>query len=405
MNSPFRAIQVSDHVWWVGAIDWDLADFHGYSTPRGSTYNAFLIDAETVTLVDTVKTEYVDELMARISSFIHPERIDLVVSNHSEPDHTSGLAEVIRLTNPKRVVASKAGVKALAAHYSLPVEVEAVGEGQTIDLGGGLDLVFHETRMAHWPDSMMCTLGAERVLFSNDIFGLHLAGGERFDGAVDPAVLLQEATAYYANIFWPVSPAVAGVLKKIDALPRPPAVIAPDHGPVWRDSPGTILDLYRGWVEGKTVNKAVVVYDTMWGSTAKLAHAAAEGLIAGGMGVKLLPLSKSPRSEIAAELLEASALLVGTSNLNGRMLPRLADVLTYLGGLKPKSRPMKGAVFGSYGWADKASRQVREWLEAMQVELVADPLSVNYVPDREALNSARKLGKQVAQEASVARSR
>ncbi|MDP8207664.1 MAG: FprA family A-type flavoprotein [Candidatus Electryonea clarkiae] len=391
----FRPIQISDNVFWVGAIDWELANFHGYATERGSTYNAYLVLADKITLIDTVKKPFVREMMGRINSVVHPSRIDYIVSNHSEMDHTGALPEVLDIIQPERIFASGKGVETINAHFHNDMEIQSVKDGDTLDLGN-MNLSFLDAKMVHWPDSMFTYLDRDRILFTNDAFGMHLATAERFDDEIDDWILHHEAKTYFANILWPFAPSVGKVLEKVGKFENPIDIIAPDHGPVWRTKVKWILDLYHEWVEHKTANKAVVVYDTMWQSTALMARAIGEGLLSGGMEIKLMPLSRCTRSSIAKEALDAKMLVIGSPNLNSNLFPTIADILTYLQGLKPRKHKIYGASFGSYGWSPAAAKKVEKMLEEMNVEIVADPLQIKYVPDDTALSKCFEYGSEIA---------
>jgi len=394
MQTSFGAVRVSEHVYWVGAVDWEIRDFHGYATNRGTTYNAYLVMAEQVTLIDTVKAPFRDELLSRVASVVAPSDISVIVSNHAEMDHTGSLPDVIDIVRPDRVVASKMGVKALEQHFHGRFEVTAVEDGGELSLGD-LTLSFLETRMLHWPDSMFSYLKEDEVLFSQDAFGMHLASTERFDDELDEALLYEEAEKYYANILMPYSPVVAGLLARFEKLALPVKLVVPDHGPIWRTRFPMILEAYAKWAAQKPTLKAVVVYDTMWGSTGKMARAIADGLAAGGAKPKLVPLQGSHRSDVAAELIEAGALLVGTPTINNNYFPSLGDVFSYLKGLRPRN--LVGAAFGSYGWSGEGVAQVNDVLRDMKVELVSDGVSVRFVPDEEALEECRGLGRAVAE--------
>ena len=321
MLTSFGAVQISEHVYWVGAVDWEIRDFHGYATDRGTTYNAYLVLADKVTLIDSVKAPFRDELLARITSVVDPSDIDIVVSNHAEMDHSGCLPDVVDVIQPEHVYASKMGVKALQSHFHGRFEVTPVEDGGTLDLGN-VELTFLETRMLHWPDSMFTYLAADQVLFSQDAFGMHLASTERFDDGVDEGVLDDEAAKYYANILMPYSPMVKKLLARVKELDLPFKLVAPDHGPIWRSRFATAVESYERWAEQKPTLKAVVVYDTMWGSTAKMARAIADGLAAGGAKPSLIPLQGSHRSDVAAELLEAGALLVGYPDHQQQHVPQ-----------------------------------------------------------------------------------
>jgi flavorubredoxin len=338
MKSPYKAVKVTDDVWWVGAVDWNIRDFHGYRTSRGSTYNAYLIMADKITLIDTVKAPFREEMMARIADVVEPARIDYIVSNHAEPDHSGCLPEAIAAIRPEKVFTSAVGSKTLRELFSFETELTAVRDGETLGLGNRT-LTFMETRMLHWPDSMFTYLNEEELLFSQDGFGMHLASLERFDDQLDPAILDYEAATYYANIILPYSALVLKLLEKVAAAGLSVKMIAPDHGPVWRKDIGGIIGRYATWAAQKPTAKAVVVYATMWHSTEKMARAIGEGLAAGGLRVKLMSMDEVHRSDVVYELLCAGAIAVGSSTLNNNLLPGMADVLTYLRGLKPQARP------------------------------------------------------------------
>jgi len=394
MNTPFKATKITDRVYWVGAIDWELRDFHGYSTNRGSTYNAYLVVDDKVTLVDTVKAPFRDEMLSRVASVVEPANIDFIISNHSEMDHTGSLPEVIRLTNPEKVFASANGVKALASNLHHEYEVTAVGDGQALKLGD-LSFQFLETKMLHWPDSMFTYLADEEFLFSQDGFGMHLASTERFADEISETVLLEEGAKYYANIILPYSNFVLKTLARVRELGIPVKHIAPDHGPIWRGAGiPRILELYTKWAGQKPSRKAVVVYDSMWHSTALMAKAIGEGLAAGGASPRLMHLGGCHRSDVLTELLEAGALLVGSPTINGTIFPTVADVLAYIKGLRPKN--LIGAAFGSYGWGAAAVKQIRCVLDEINVEPVGEDISVEFVPDGESLNRCVDLGHAVA---------
>jgi flavorubredoxin len=394
MSDALQAVRVTDRVYWVGARDWEIREFHGYRTSRGTTYNAFLILADKVTLVDTVKAPHRREMMARIRSVIEPEKIDYIISNHSEMDHSGCLPETIAAVKPEKVFASASGVRALEAHFHLGGGIQAVKTGDTLSLGN-MNVTFVEAKMLHWPDSMVSYLAEEKVLFSQDAFGQHLASETLWADEVPREILLEEAAKYYANILLPFSPLITKALDTLAKMNLDLAVLAPDHGPLYRRDLGWILDLYGRWAEQKPTRKALVVFDTMWESDALMAEAVAEGLAAGGARpVKVLSLHSSHRSDVATEILEAGALVVGSPTMNNTLFPTVADVLCYLEGLKRKN--LVGAAFGSYGWSGEAVKRLEEWLGKMGVALAAEGVKVQYVPDSEALARCRSLGETVA---------
>ena len=395
MSNVYSAIKISEHVYWVGAIDWPIRDFHGYTTPHGSTYNAYLVMGDKITLIDAVKAPFKEEMLARIKSVIDPAQIKYIISNHSEMDHSGCLPEVIDLIKPEKVFASAVGVRTLQEIFHGPQEIVPVKDGETLSLGN-MELSFMETRMIHWPDSMFTYLAAERVLFSQDAFGMHLATLERFADEIPAATLEYEAATYYANIVLPYSQVVLKALEKVAKTGWKINIIAPDHGPVWRKDISTIIGLYQKWAAQKPAAKAVVVYATMWHSTEKMAAVIAESLAQEGIKVKLLSMNEAHRSEVVYEVLDAGALIVGSSTLNNNILPQMADVMTYLKGLKPAN--LIGAAFGSYGWSGESVRDLEQMLKDMKVEITSPAVSVRFVPDNAVLEKCRELGKTTAAE-------
>ena len=394
MKGTFQAVQITDRVYWVGAIDWNLREFHGYATPRGTTYNAFLVLADKVTLIDTVKAPFFDEMLGRIASVIAPSDIAYVVSNHSEMDHSGSLPRLIEAANPEDVFASAQGVKALEAHFHTDGSVRAVKDGERVSLGD-VELTFIETRMLHWPDSMFTLMADEGVLFSQDAFGMHLASSELFADRLDQSLLEFEAGKYYANILMPLSNLVKKLLGKLAGALGDVKMILPDHGPIWREDVSWIVDRYAKWAERKPTKKALVVYDTMWESTDMMARAIADGLMAGGAKPTLMRAARAHRSDIATELLDAGALIVGSPTVNNTIFPGMADVMTYVKGLRPQN--LIGTAFGSYGWSGEAVRQLTDMLAEMKVDVVGDGVKCQYVPDGHALAACRSLGIHIAE--------
>lgn len=379
MENYLKAIQITEKVWWVGAIDWNLREFHGYRTARGSTYNAYLVVADKITLIDTVKAPFKDEMMQRIASVIgDPARIDYIISNHAEMDHSGSLPQVMAEVKPEKVFASVMGVKALDAHFRIGTALTAVKTGDVISLGN-MSVTFVETRMLHWPDSMVSYIPEQKILFSQDGFGMHLATDRIFADQNDSAVVEQEMRKYFANILLLYAPQVLKLLEDLPKLNLAIDVIATDHGPIWRgEQLGRPLELYKKWASQVPENRAVVVYSTMWHSTEKMATAIADGLRSAGTQVKVMSLEANTRSDVATEILCAGALVVGSPTINNQMYPAVADVLCYLKGLRPKN--LLGAAFGSFGWSGEAVAQINEQFAAMKLELAAEGLKLKYVP-------------------------
>ncbi|MHB9036914.1 MAG: FprA family A-type flavoprotein [Armatimonadota bacterium] len=389
-----QPIEIKKNVHWVGAVDWDIRDFHGYSTPQGTTYNSYLAIDRKIALFDTVKKSHSAKLLDHISQVIDPEKIDYIVVNHVELDHSGALPELIELVKPEKIFCSANGKKAMLAHFhrdDWPYEVMA--NGQTLSLGEKT-VRFLETRMLHWPDSMFSYLEEDKLLISQDAFGQHWANCRRFDDEVDQSQLMYEAAKYYANILMPYSSLVQKLLTEVRDMGLDIDMIAPDHGMIWRTNPGQVIEAWDKWSKQETLNKALVVFDTMWQSTEQMALAVADGLIREGVSVKVMNLQVSHRSDVVTELLDSRAVVLGSSTLNNGILPRMADVLSYMKGLRPANKI--GAAFGSYGWGGESVKLLNGAMEEMKFEIIDPGVRVNYVPTEADLAQCAELGRKVA---------
>lgn len=385
-------VELKKGIYWVGAIDWNIRDFHGYSTSLGTTYNAYLILDEKNVLVDTVKAPFYSEMLGRISEIIDPSKIDLIVSNHVEMDHSSSLPQIVeRIGNPL-VITSERGQKGLEKHYKRKMNFKVVKTGDTISIGKRT-LAFIEAPMLHWPDSMFTYVKEDRVLLPNDAFGQHIASTFRFEDELGDEVM-KHAAKYFANILWPLAPLI---LKKVDEVLKmgiPIDMIGPSHGLIWRKDPGRIIQAYVNWSQGKVGRKILIVYDTMWGSTEALAKAILKGLMEEGVEVRLLHLRSNHRSDIIEEMLEVKGILLGSPTLNNGMFPTMGDFLTYMKGLKPKGKVF--GLFGSHGWGGGALREMRKVLEQEKFEVWEKEFSVQYIPDSEEIIKAIEFGREFA---------
>lgn len=389
-----RSVQVSDAIHWVGAIDWNLRDFHGYETPRGTTYNSYLVQgSEQTALIDTVKVPFVEELLARVRTIMDPAEVDLIVVNHVEPDHAGGLKLVMDAMPNARVVASRAGVAGVAEYHD-GLQIEAVGADDVIDLGGKT-LQFLPMPMVHWPDSMFTYCAEERVLMPNDAFGQHMASSERFADEVGLDFAIEETTIYYANILMPLGKQVARAVDKVLATGWEIETIAPSHGVIWRgENIGKVLETYGRLTAGETREKITVAFSTMWGSTDTLARAVADGIAAEGVEVEVFDFAVTPIAHLTRNLLDSRAFLVGSPTLHHEMLYRVAGYLQYLSGLKPAGK--LGGAFGSYGWSSGATKQITQQLEDIGFEMPFEPFTQKYRPTNTDVQGAREWGAQFA---------
>ncbi len=384
-----------DNIDWVGVNDWNVRDFHGYHTGRGSSYNAYLIRDEKTALIDTVKAPFAAQLIANVSELAAPERVDYIIANHGEPDHAGALAAVVRACPQATVVTNRKCHDTLSHYHDVSGwRFQLVGTGDTLSLGRHT-LSFLETPMVHWPDSMMTYVPEARLLFSQDGFGQHYASSGRFDDEEPLDTVLWEAKTYYANIIMWAGKPIGRALEAAGSLDI--AMIAPDHGVIWRTHPGKILAAYRDWIVCRPQPKVLVAYDTMWESTAQMAHAIVEGATRPGVSTRLLAVRANNITLLATEVLDAAAMAFGSPTLNGGMMPEMAASLTYLKGLRPTCKA--GFAFGSYGWSKGGAKAVHDSLVETKFDLLREPLECQYRPTPEIVAQCRQAGQMLAEKA------
>ncbi len=389
-----KPVEIAKGIYNVGVIDWNIRDFHGYSTEQGTTYNAFLVVDEQVVLIDTVKKEFADQMLANISEVVDPKKINIVISNHTEMDHSGGLPRVMHyIGEDKPVYCSKMGHKNLVQHFGDNLNYQAVESGQELSIGSRT-LTFLETRMLHWPDSMFTYSQTDKILFSSDAFGQHYAGYEMFDDVVGDAIM-PHAKKYFANILLLYAPKILKLAEQITEMGLDIRMICPDHGIIWRKDPGKIINAYVEWSRQEPAQKAIVIYDTMWKSTKLMAEAIADGIAETGVSVTPIHIRSSHRSEIMTEVLDAKAIVVGSPTLNNGLFPSVSDILTYMKGLRPKNKI--GAAFGSYGWSGESVKLIHDELAAMKFDMLDGGLKIQYVPDKEGLGNCRAYGQKIGQ--------
>ncbi len=386
-------VVLAEGINWVGVVDWNMRDFHGYVTRRGTTYNSYLIQDEKTALVDTVKHTFSSELLRNIYEIVDPAKIDYIIVNHVEMDHSSSLPIIAKHAKNATIIASQRGKDAIIEHYGADFNIQTVKTGDTLKLGKRT-LSFVEAPMLHWPDSMFTYLVEDKILMPNDAFGQHFATSERFDDEVDEHVLMEEAATYFANILMPFAPLITRKLEEVTKMGIPIEMIAPSHGIIWRSNPSKIIKAYSDWSAGVSKNKVVIVFDTMWGSTDKMARAIAEGVASQGADVKLLKLRAANSTEAMTEILDAKAVVVGSPTLNNGMFPTIGEFLTYATGLKPKGKLW--GFFGSYGWGGGAVKGMTEMAQKAGFQVHEQAVEVKYVPDEEDLKKCFEFGQQIA---------
>jgi flavorubredoxin len=390
-----KPCEIKKGIYWVGAVDWNVHSFHGhtYTTSRGTTYNAYLIVDEKIALIDTVYGPFAEEMTSRIREIIPPEKIDYVISNHVETDHSGAMPAIMKLCPKAKVFGTAKCKEGLYKHYYGNWDFNIVKTGDTLKLGKRT-LTFVEAPMIHWPDSMFTYCREEELLMPNDAFGQHYASNFRFDDEVDECALMDEAKKYYANILWPLSGIISKKLEEIKGLNIPIKMIAPSHGIIWRKDPGKIIRSYASWANNTVKEKVVIAYETMWGSTEKMAHIIVDGLTDSGIETKLYNIAGANGTVVIGEMLDAKGFLIGSSTHDNDMLPNIAGFLELLKGLKPKGR--LAAAFGSYGWAGGAAASIEKALKESGVDIKMPSLSCKYVPDASEEVKCYEFGKDFA---------
>ncbi len=388
---------VKSNISWVGKIDWELRRFHGHelSTHRGSSYNSYLLREEKTVLIDTVWNPFAEEFVRGLAEEVPLPKIDAVVANHAEIDHSGALPELLRRIPDTPVYCSANAVKSLRGHYHQDWNFKVVKTGDRLSLGGK-ELIFVEAPMLHWPDSMMCYLTGDAVLFSNDAFGQHYATEHLFNDLVDQSELFAEALKYYANILSPFSPLVTKKIQELLSFNLPLEMICPSHGVIWRKNPAQIVEAYGRWAAAYKENQITLVYDTMWNGTRRLAEAIARGIgeAAPEARLKLHNTSLSDKNDIITDIFLSRAVLFGSPTINRGILSSLAGLLEEVKGLKLQGK--KAAAFGCYGWSGESVQVLNAGLREAGFEVVDEGFRTMWNPDAESLEAARALGVKLA---------
>lgn len=385
--------EIKDKIYWVGIKDWELKKFHGeeYSTHRGSTYNSYLIKDEKIALVDTVWTPFHEEFVQELDYKFGLNNISLIVINHCEQDHAGSLEYLMEKIPDTPIYCTKKGVEMIKKHFHKDWNLNAVKTGDTLGLGQ-YKLVFVEAPMLHWPDTMMTYVQGANVLLSNDPFGQHYASPHFYNDQVDQGELYQEALKYYANIITPFNKLVKAKIKELKAMNLPIDIIAPSHGIIWRDNPMQIVEKYEQWAGNYHEGTVVVLYDTMWGATKKMALAIARGVEENGIPTRMLNLAKSDKNDIITEVFKAKGVIFGSSTVNNGILSSSAAILEMIKGLKFKEKV--AAAFGSYGWSGEAVKIIEGWLKEAGFEIVQEGKKIVYDPSIDEIHECQEFGRR-----------
>jgi anaerobic nitric oxide reductase flavorubredoxin len=386
--------KINEHVKWVGNIDWDLRKFHGeeYSAHRGSSYNSYLVEDEKTALIDTVWSPFSEEFVQNLKEEIDLKKIDYIIINHGEVDHSGGLIALMKEIPGTPIYCTANAVKSIKGQYHQDWNFIKVKTGDTLSLGKRT-LTFVEARMLHWPDSMMTYMDQENILFSNDAFGQHYASSGMYNDTVDQSELFQEAIKYYANILTPFSKLVEKKINELLELGIPVDMICPSHGVIWKENPLQIVEQYMEWAKDYQENQITITYETMWENTRKMAEAIGEGIAQQDPAVKLkyINVGKTDKNDVLTEIFKSKGVLMGSSTINNGILSNTAGLLEMIKGLKFKRKA--GAAFGSYGWSGESPKIINEGLDASGFQVMEKNYKALWTPDKESVEEGVAFGK------------
>lgn len=394
--NPAMKKHITNNVFWIGKNDWELRQFHGYeySTHKGSSYNSYLIKEEKTVLIDTVFRPFSSEFIENLSKEIDLSKIDYIIQNHAEPDHSGALPELMSIIPNTPIYCTENGVKSIKGHYHQDWNFKTVKTGDKLSLGNGKELIFIQAPMLHWPDTMFSYLTGDNILFSNDAFGQHFCSELLFNDLVNQDELYAEAIKYYANILTPFSNLVTKKIDEIVKFNLPVDFICPSHGIIWRNDPLQIVTKYAGWAANYQENQITVIYDTMYNGTRSIAENIVKGINSEDkiVNVKLYNAATNDKNDIITEIFKSKAVLIGSPTVNNGFMSSIASLLEMTKGLKFKNK--KAATFGCYGWHDVSTKTIENMLKESGFEIIAEPISSNWMPDDELLNKCLEYGKQ-----------
>ncbi|HUH43159.1 MAG TPA: anaerobic nitric oxide reductase flavorubredoxin [Sulfurimonas sp.] len=386
---------IKGNTYLVGNVDWEIESYQGYkySTHKGTSYNAYLIKEQKNVLIDTVDAPFTEVFIRNLKNEIDLNSIDYIVINHGEKDHAGALPELMKLIPDTPIYCTKNAVKSLRGQYHQDWNFNVVKTGDKLDLGDK-ELLFVEMPLLHWPDSMLCFLTKENILFSNDAFGQHYATSAIYNDLVDQGELLIECLKYYSNILTPYNSKVIKKIEEILSLNLPLDIICPSHGVLWRDNPSQIIELYLKWAQDYQENQITILYDTMWDSTRHMAEAIADGIKASDEStiIKLMHLSKKDKNDVIAEVFKSKAILIGSPTVNKGVLSSIASICEVIKSLEFKNK--KAASFGSYGWSGESTKIINTKLLESGFSLVNDGLKMAWNPDEDAIKECTLFAKE-----------
>lgn len=391
--------KINDKITWVGKTDWELKKFHGdeFTTTMGSSYNAYLIRDKKNVLIDTVWLPYDREFVSKLEEEIDLNTIDYIIIQHGEVDHSGALEELMEKIPNVPIYCTNNGIKSIKGQYHKDWNFVPVKTGDTLNIGENT-LTFIEAPMLHWPDTMFTYMDKEKVLFSNDGFGQHLASEFLYADEVDSCELWNQAITYYANILAPFSMLVKNKINEILSMNLEINMICPSHGLIWRkkEDISAIINKYLEWANNYQENQITIIYDTMWNDTRKMAEAIAKGIKNQDkeVEVKLMNTAKDDKTIVLTEVFKSKAILVGSPTVNNGYLYSIAGILEMIKGMKLKGK--KASAFGSYGWSGEAVKLILEELKKSGFEIVDDGIKAMWTPDEENIKKCIEFGENIA---------
>lgn len=383
-------LKIKDNIYWVGALNPEMRMFDlVFKTDHGSTYNSYLIKGEKTALIDTVKEPFTTEFIARISSQVDLKDIDYIIINHTEPDHTGALPELLKYTCNAKVIASKAGGHLLKNIVNAPFNLTTIDECHNINLGN-CRLQFISAPYLHWPDTIFTYLDKEKILFTCDAFGAHYCDERMFDdlvGDFDP-----HFHYYYDCIMRPFKPYILKAIEKIEELDID--IIATAHGPIIRKNPHKYIESYLSWSQNSsdTIKNVLILYVSIYGSTKKMAEFIAKGISGENVNIKMLDVNNTDPQFIRDAIEKADGIIIGSPTIAGDVPRPVWDALTLLSTVK--SRIKLGTAFGSYGWSGEATKMIEDRLSGLHIKLHKPSLRIKLIPEDKTLQECQEFGKE-----------
>lgn len=392
-----HVIPINKDIYWIGVNDRETHLFEAlWPLPKGVSYNSYLILDEKVAVVDSVKAAFAFDYLHKIKSLLKEgQKVDYLIINHMEPDH-SGAIELIRNAFPEvQIVCNKKTTDFLRGFYGITENLKIIEDGETIDLGKH-KLKFYLTPMVHWPETMMTYDTKDKILFSGDAFGgFGVLEGGIFDDEIKIEFYQEEIRRYFTNIVAKYSVMVKRAIKKLEGVDI--QTVAATHGPIWRTNPQKIIQDYNCWSNCETEKGVVIAYGSMYGHTEKMVEIIARTLAEEGIeNIRIYHVSKTHLSYIVNDIWRYKALILGSCTYNAGLFPPMAQLVSFLQQSKPKNHLL--GIFGTYSWSGGAVRELTKFGEKGTYNLIRPIVEVKHSPSEEDLKQCEMLAKHLAEE-------